>query len=100
MGFCELTRVLCCMGSVLAAGHRKGGGLGENAVLLAAVPLLMTVKGDPTLQRAETWCCEGRRTNHAGSCSVQKLWARARSGQRHCLNRDKERNSGGLGNRK
>lgn len=100
MGFCELTGVWSsllhrqrCVGSWCG----KRGGPGETAALLSPVSLLTVLKEDPTLWKAETWCCEDWRTNNAGSCNAQKLWARAWSGQQHRLNREEERNGGDFG---
>lgn len=69
MSFCELTGVWSsllhrqrCVGSW--CGNR--GGPGSPAAPLIPVSLLTVLKGDPTLWKAETWCCEDWRTNNAG----------------------------------
>jgi len=90
MGFCELTRVLCCTGSVAsAAGCGKGGGLGETAALLAAVPLLIMVQGGSCSAERRDVTLGGQEDKQCG----QLLQATASSRQRHRLGRDGERNS-------
>lgn len=80
MGFCALTGVWSsllrrqrCVGSWCG----KRGGPGGTAAPLCSVSLLTVLKGDPTLWKAGTWCCEDWRTNNAAEARRLRVRAAA-----------------------